>query len=401
MLWGALAGAFVSVLVLGGFFSWFQMWLDQPSAQEDLIARSLQQDQLNLLQEESATIQVVDQVMPAVVSITVRKPADAFSSGGPIILFNGQPLNENPSESTREDGLVDVGGGTAFFVTEEGVLLTNRHVTADEEAFYFITVADGTELPVDVVARDTLNDVAVLRVRAEDIPEGGFPVVVLASSDDLRIGETVIAVGNALGEFDNTVTRGIVSGIHRSLTAGGGVDSEWLQEAIQTDAAINPGNSGGPLVNLRGEVIGINTAVSNRGNGLGFAIPISVGQRAVQDVEAFGRIVRPWLGVRYVMLSNENAQAYGFSELQRGAYISSDEEAGVVEGSPADRAGLRGGDLIVKVGDRVLTEKDSLAIILNTYHPLDQVAFEVLREGDMILEFMVTLGDFEEAQVQP
>jgi len=227
-------------------------------------------------------------------------------------------------------------------------------------------------------------------------------VAEMALNEPLRIGQTVIAVGNALGEFKNTVTKGIVSGINRDLVAGGGGGSERIQEAIQTDAAINPGNSGGPLINLRGEVIGINTAVSNRGSGLGFAIPISVGKRAVDDVREFGRIVRPWLGIRYVMLDDARAEEYGLPKLQRGAYILPSEETeapGVLAGSPAAEAGLREGDVIVKLDSRLLTKDDNLAALLNAYDPLDAVTLEVLRDGT-ILQVTVTLGEFDDDVLQ-
>ena len=397
---GALAGAIAGLLVGIGSFFWMLTWLDQPSTWEALRARQMEQDRGALEAEESATVEIVGKVAPAVTGVTIRKPMETISSGGgPTILFNGQPFGGGTTpKSTREDGLVDVGSGTAFFVDATGLLLTNRHVVEDEDARYFVTTQAGDEYEVDVVARDTLYDVAVLRVKEGKVPEGGFPTVALATHETLRIGQTVIAVGNALGAFNNTVTKGIISGTNRDLVAGGGGSSERIQEAIQTDAAINPGNSGGPLVNLQGEVIGINTAVSNRGNGLGFAIPISVGRKVTSDVLAFGHIVRPWLGVRYVMLSDENTEELGLQKLQRGAYILEEEETdvpGVLVGSPADDAGLLEKDVIVKVNDQLLTEDDQLATVLNRFKPGDVITLEVLREGGTISPVRVTLGEFD------
>ncbi len=393
---GALAGAVAGLFVVGGFFLWFEPWLDQPSTWEALREKEASQAVVELQEEEAATIAIVEKVSSAVASVTIRKPSTALR-GGPVIFFNGQPLGGSEPKSAREDGLVDVGSGTAFFVDAEGMLLTNRHVVEDESARYFITTWDGNEHEADVVARDTLYDVAVLRVKEGNVPEGGFSAAELALDEPLRIGQTVIAVGNALGEFKNTVTKGIISGINRDLVAGGGGGSERIQEAIQTDAAINPGNSGGPLINLQGNVIGINTAVSNRGSGLGFAIPISVGKKAVDDVREFGRIVRPWLGIRYVMLDDARAEEAGLPKLQRGAYIPPSEEAdapGVLPDSPAAEAGLREGDVIVKLNNRLLTEDDNLAALLNEYDPGDTVALDVLRDGT-VLPVTVTLGEFD------
>lgn len=398
---GALAGAVAGLLVGLLFTSWWVMSLDQGSTQEALSQKEMSEAVRELAKEERATIEVVRRVSGAVVSVVARKSADAVAGGSPFIILNGEPLRG--VEDPDGDGLVDVGSGTAFFVRSDGLLLTNRHVVDDEDARYFVMTAEGDEFEAQVVARDTLFDVAVLRAPEDAVPEDGFGTLTLSSDETVTVGQTVIAVGNALGEFSGSVTKGIVSGIDREIVAGSRAGSELIEEAIQTDAAINPGNSGGPLINLAGEVIGINTAVSGRGSGLGFAIPIAIGRRAVDDVVKFGRIVRPWLGIRYVMLDDKRAEEFGFSKLQRGAYIlpaEKTEALGVLPDSPAARAGLLEGDVIVKLDGRLLTQDDNLATLLNEYDPEDVIELEVLRDGMVIPSVSVTLGEFNEEMLQ-
>lgn len=393
---GALSGAVAGALVFLGL-SWQTGW--RPTFEPQSVSRPVAGESAPQDASPEPVVGVVERVMPAVASVTVRKEAAQVRGDAnlPFFLFNGQPIGgSSVPNSTREDGLIDIGGGTAFFVTSDGLLLTNRHVVEDTGARYFVTTQAGDEYEVDVVDRDSLYDVAVLRIKG-DLPDAGFPVVDLAEEGALKIGETVIAVGNALGEFQNTVTKGIVSGVHRDLVAGGSGGRERIQEAIQTDAAINPGNSGGPLVNLEGQVVGINTAVSERGNGLGFAIPIAVGKKAIDDIVAYGHIVRPWLGIRYVMLDEAVAVEHGFPKAQRGAYIPTKEESGntgVVKGSPAEKAGLQEGDIIIRVNDQLLGEDDNLATILNGFKPGSQIRLEVLRDGVPLPGYTVTLGEF-------
>ncbi|MBI2484834.1 trypsin-like peptidase domain-containing protein [Candidatus Uhrbacteria bacterium] len=377
---GALAGAVVAGAVSVGLWRFLL-----PFSSGDA-SPAVQRGMIQLIEEESATIHVVEQVEPAVASVIVRKPKSQVSSPNTFFLGPFGLVPQTPVPGEGDDELVDVGGGTAFFVTTDGLLLTNRHVVSAEGASFFIKTQEAKEYRVEVVARDTLYDVAVLRAlpkEGEALPV--FSPATLASSDQLKIGQTVIAIGNAFAEFQNSVTKGIVSGKHRRLVAGDGAGSEVIEEAIQTDAAINPGNSGGPLINLYGEVVGINTAVSSQGQGVGFAIPIHVGRKAVEDVKAFGRIMRPWLGVRYVMLTAENASAYGFAGSARGAYVlprSQTEQVGVVAGSPAEKGGVKEGDVIKKVNDHVLGEDDTLASVLGAFRPGEKLTLEVLREGN-------------------
>ena len=345
---------------------------------------------VELIEEESATIAVVERVTPAVVSIVVKKERGDLDQSA--YFFGGSYYSTEPLDSESAAELVEVSSGTGFFVTQDGYLLTNRHVVDDEGVSYFVVTNDGEELPAELVDIDPVQDIAVLRVQGDS-----FSTVTLGDSDDIRIGQTVIAIGNTLSEFRNTVTKGVVSGINRRVTAGDSYNAEVIDQAIQTDAAINPGNSGGPLINLLGEVIGINTAVSFQGESVAFAIPINEAKRAVEDVQEFGRIVRPWLGVRYVLVSPEvGSEVEGLYEV--GALIVSGTqpgEVGVFEGSPADLAGLQEDDVIIAVEGEKLSEEQALAELISDYRPGDVVTLTILR-GIESLDVEVALAEYGE-----
>jgi S1-C subfamily serine protease len=278
--------------------------------------------------------------------------------------------------------LYEVGGGTGFFVHADGYLVTNKHVVEDPAATYTVVTSQAEEYPAKVLARDLLLDLAVLRVEGE----GPFPAVAFGDASSIRVGQTVIAIGNTLSAFPNTVTKGIVSGIDRTIVASLALGSEEvIRGAIQTDAAISEGNSGGPLINLLGEVIGINTAVSKDGQSLGFAIPVKEVIPILKDVREHGRIIRPWLGVRYVTLNPTWRERYGLS-VQEGAFIPPEDSAGglpaVLPGSPAARAGLRALDVIVRVGDVTLSDKVNLSDAIQAFEPGDVLELEVMRDGE-------------------
>lgn len=354
------------------------------------------------VEEESATIDVVRQASPAVVSIVVRKDIARAPRGvGPLDEFFefGVPFSSPvpPGIGSGDNEKRQVGGGSGFIVTSDGYILTNRHVVADLQAEYAVLLSDDREFPARVLAKDPLNDLAVLKIDV-DPSAGPLPVLELSDSDDVQIGETVIAIGYALSEFRNSVTKGVVSGINRRIVAGDGFgSSETIDGAIQTDAAINPGNSGGPLLNLRGQVIGVNTAVSREGQLLGFAIPITVAKQAVESVIRDGRIVRPWLGVRYLVITERLAREQKLP-VAHGALIvrgSSPEEIAVVPGSPADRSGITENDIITALdGDRI-DEDHPLARRIARRNPGDRVTLTVLRQGKE-RKLTVELGEFKE-----
>lgn len=351
------------------------------------------------VEEESATIDVVRRSSPAVVSIVVRKeiargnvfPFDDFLEFGmPFIpsIPRSSPQGE-PGEKQQ------VGGGSGFIVTSDGYILTNRHVVTDSSADYAVVLSDDRELPAKVLAKDPLNDLAVLKI---DAGVGALPVLELGDSDQIQIGETVIAIGYALSEFRNTVTKGVISGVNRRVVAGDQRgSSEVIQEAIQTDAAINPGNSGGPLLNLRGQVIGVNTAVSREGQLIGFAIPINVAKHAVESVIRDGKIVRPWLGVRYLVITERLAKQQQLP-VTNGALVvrgSTPSDLAVVPGSPADNGGVRENDIITALDGERIDEDHPLANRIARKKPGERVRLTVLRQGKQ-KQIEVTLGEFPE-----
>ncbi|MDZ4221620.1 MAG: trypsin-like peptidase domain-containing protein [Patescibacteria group bacterium] len=319
--------------------------------------------------EDSAAIDVVAQATRSVVSIVVTQDLSRlYSQTGPFAPFGFQP----PS------GVQRLGGGTGFVVTTDGMIVTNRHVVDNAAADYTVIMNDGSRHEAEVLARDTLNDIAILKIQADNLP-----VLDFGDSDRINIGQTVIAIGNSLGEYSNTVTKGVVSGINRRVVAGDSTGfSEVIDGAIQTDAAINPGNSGGPLLDLFGNVIGVNTAVSRQGQLIGFAIPSNAVESVIQSVRDHGRIVRPFLGVRYILLSPELASSAGITGVAHGALIVAGElrsEYAVIPGSPADEAGLEENDIILSVNGEAVTQDRSLGRILSGYAPGDTVTLFVRR----------------------
>jgi len=335
--------------------------------------------------ESSAAIDVVRDASPAVVSVIVTQDLSAlYSRTGPFSFddfFFGFPHSDSPSSGS---GKQEVAGGTGFIVTTDGMILTNRHVVDQEDAEYSVVLSDGERYEAVVLARDDLNDIAILKVEADNLP-----VLDLGDSDTIQIGQTVIAIGNSLGEFSNTVTKGVVSGINRRVVAGDSAGfSEVIEEAIQTDAAINPGNSGGPLLDLFGKVIGVNTAVSREGQLIGFAIPINAVKNSISSVQEHGRIVRPFLGVRYILLNEKIAEANGISDITSGALVVRGEERtdlAVVPGSPADKAGLVENDIILEVNGEKITYERGLARVIAEYAPQDTIKMLVYHRGEELM----------------
>jgi S1-C subfamily serine protease len=251
---------------------------------------------------------------------------------------------------------------------------------------------DGQKFTAKVLARDPIQDVAVLKIEANNL----IPVT-LGNSDNIEIGQTAIAIGNALGEFRNTVSSGIISGLMRSITAGGGGFSEQLDEVIQTDAAINPGNSGGPLLNLYGEVIGINTATATNAENIGFAIPVNKIKRDIQDVKTSGKITYPFLGVRYVLV-NKTIQDQNKLSVDYGALIqggSGANEPAITAGSPAEKAGLKENDVILEIDGKKITEQNTLSKILMQYSVDAKINLKILR-NDKEQTISVTLGEWKQ-----
>ena len=332
------------------------------------------------------TIKVVKKVMPAVVSILAAKhladlekdPSELYS------LLPGHPVKKEggfriPRELVDSRGMVNVGGGSGFLVDPQGLVLTNKHVLGDPRTEYTVILEGDERYPAEILSRDPLNDVAILR-----IPAKGLPVVPLGDASRVELGETVLAIGNALGVFNNTVSLGIVSGLSRSISAKGGPrgKTEELRGLIQTDAAINPGNSGGPLVDLRGRAIGINAAVVSGAQSIGFAIPINTARRDLDDIRRYGEIRRPFLGVRYLMIDKE-IQARSGLPVDYGALVvrETPHREAVIPKSPAHAAGIREKDIILSLNGERTTPEKPIQDFLETMAVGDKLKMQVLRGG--------------------
>ena len=311
-----------------------------------------------VLEESNAVIDASAKVSEAVVSITQKQTVQ-----------------------DRYGQLVETGAaGTGFIITNDGLIITNKHVVSDANAKYTVTLSDGRSFEAKVQSMDPIQDLAVLKIEAKNLP-----VVELGDSDQLKVGQWVVAVGNALGKFDNTVTVGIVSARNRKIEATDdqGNNPEALDGIIQTDAAINSGNSGGPLVNLRGQVIGINTAVAADAQSIGFAIPINAAKSAIDSIRKTGRIVRPYLGVRYLPITKDLAAANNYP-VDYGALVVSGKSSGqvaVVPSSPADKAGIVENDIILEVNGEKVDESNGLVKLIQEYHVGDTIDLKILSKG--------------------
>ncbi|MFA6272420.1 MAG: trypsin-like peptidase domain-containing protein [Patescibacteria group bacterium] len=322
-----------------------------------------------VVEESSSTVDVVEKVSPAVVSIVATQDLSEIynQTGNPFNFFNTTP----PS------GKQEVSSGSGFIISSDGMIVTNKHVVSLTNADYTVFTNDGKSYNATVVSTDPLNDIAILDIDATDLT-----AVELGDSDSLKIGQTVIAIGNSLGEYSNTVTRGVVSGIDRTITASGQSGTETLEGVIQTDASINPGNSGGPLLNLEGQVIGMNTAIDSQGESIGFAIPVNEAKTVVSSVQQYGKIVRPVLGIRYVPVTAALKEKNSL-DVDYGALIvkgSTAEDLAVIAGSPADKAGVKENDIILEINGERIDETNSLARIIRKYQPGDTVKLKILRD---------------------
>lgn len=328
-------------------------------------------EQQRLVISESSVIDVVDQNDEAVVSVIVTRE---------LTRLERQLAQRFGSE---DNGSETVGSGSGFIVSEDGMIITNRHVVNDSSANYTVILNDGTEYAAEVLARDTVLDIAVIKIDPEDRE---LTVVQLGDSELLRVGQHVIAIGNSLGQFSGSVSYGIVSGLSRSIVASDGLgrNQERLDGVIQTDASINPGNSGGPLFDLAGNVVGVNVAVARDAENIGFAIPINVVKRIIDDVMEFGEIRRPYLGVRYRTVTDAVQQELELSENYGALVVAGPEgEPAVIEGSPAAEAGFKEGDHILSVNGKDISETHSLQKAIQDQKVGDTVEIEFIRDGEL------------------
>ncbi len=326
----------------------------------NLVKNYLKQE---IVDEESVVTKVVEDATPSVVTVSIEKEKRSIDLFGFSI--------ENGGETTEQD----IGSG--FIISEDGLIVTNKHVVNNIGAKYKVIIGKDEMVDVINIYRDPTNDLAILKIN-----KNGLNPVKMGDSDKIKVGGTVIAIGTALGEFRSTVTKGVVSGVGRGIVAGSWVTgSERLENVIQTDAAINPGNSGGPLFNSAGEVIGVNVAVSQEGQNIGFALPINLVKKSIENFKTTGEFERPYLGVGYKMISKQSAL---LNEVPAGAYVSQ-----LSEDSPAKKAGIQIGDIIIEIdGKKLVDEKEeTVANLINTKKIGDTIKIKLWRgEKDMTLD---------------
>lgn len=384
---GAL-GALVVVLVLfflaTNFRSQIYKYLasDYVASVKDEAGENISTE--NILSQESFVISAVKKSTPAVASIIVTKELPVYENyfesspfGGflnlPDLFFNIPKQRQNGTEKK------EVGGGTGFFVTEDGLIVTNRHVVEDEKAEYTVLLSDGKKYDAKVLARDEVLDIAIIKVAGSN-----FEYLDLGDSETISVGQSVIAIGNALAEFQNSVSVGVISGLSRSLVAGDSMgNSELLEHVIQTDAAINPGNSGGPLLDLRGNVIGVNVAVVKGSENIGFALPINSVKSIINSVKETGKIVRPYVGVRYVQIDEQMKKENDLS-VDYGILVIRGEgknEIAVIPGSPADKAGILENDIVLELDGKKLDKDQSFSLLIRDKKVGDSVNLKVLSKG--------------------
>lgn len=336
---------------------------------------------VRITSEESVVTDVVEKTSPSVVTIGIkasRRVGDIFEFN-PLDPFGGFESRPGRNQTIEQD----IGSG--FIVSADGFIVTNKHVIDETDATYNVITKDDKTFPVQKIYRDPTNDLAIIKIDAT-----GLVPVEMGDSDKIKVGQLAIAIGTALGEFRNTVTTGVISGVGRGINAGSPFEGsvERLDNVIQTDAAINPGNSGGPLLNSAGQVIGVNTAVSSQGQNIGFAIPINVIKTSLTEFNQTGQFNRPFLGIRYRSVSKDVAI---LNEVPEGAYVLE-----VVADSPAAKAGLKEGDIVTHIDStRLSGENAELAPLLAHMKVGQEIKLSVWRDGEN-LSLNVTLGNQSE-----
>lgn len=343
---------------------------------------------VKVVSEENVTINDVKNVGPSVVTVVEQAQASQGQvplgfNFGPFSIFGLQPNQTIPTPDQNQPQSI----GSGFVVSSTGMIVTNKHVVSDTSGTYQIITADNKKYDVKQIYRDPLNDIALLKIDPSQNAGESLKQVAFGDSSHLQVGSYVVAIGTALGEFKNTVTTGVISGLGRGITAGDQFAGyvEQLDNVIQTSAPINPGNSGGPLVNSSGQVIGITTAVAQNGQNIGFALPISVVQNSLTTFNQTGGFVnRAYLGVQYKTISQDVAL---LNDVPQGAYVES-----VVSNSPADKAGVQQGDIIVSFdGNRVGTGSNELSSLIGKKRANDTVAITLWR-NNATQNMQVTLG---------
>lgn len=328
--------------------------------------------------EKSPIIEIAKKACPAVITIIISKDLPKiegfylFPFGGREFIF---PKIKKGKKEMRK-----IGGGSGFIVSPDGYVLTSQHVVVDPQAQYTVILEPKKKYPAKILARDPINDVAVLKIKGKN-----FPYLELGNSNKVELGQQVIAIGNALGEFHDTVSSGIISGLSRYIKATDQLthQAERLRGLIQTDAAINPGNSGGPLVDMEGRVIGVNTAMVMTAQNIGFAIPVNYAKKDLEEVKKYGKIKFPFLGIKYLLITKEMAEKNKLP-VNYGALIVRETlgESPVVKGSTAEKSGLKEFDIILAARDEKITTKNPLSFILQKCKIGEEIELKVLREKE-------------------
>jgi len=319
--------------------------------------------------EYQQTIKAVEKAIPAVVAILMFKSPEQVKQKIDKTIFEQLPRDKN--------GLVRLGSCSGFFVSTDGYVLTNRHVVEDEEAFYEV-VWKHRHYPCQILARDEMTDLAFLKIDGKD-----FPYLSLGDSSKLKLGQTVIAIGNALSEFENTVSRGIISGLSRHVQTDLENMNREFSGLIQTDAAINPGNSGGPLINLFGEAIGVNTAVVLGVENIGFTIPINQARVILKDIKQYGKIYHPNLGVRYLLIDTDLQKEHQLP-FNYGAFVIYETlpgQKGVLSGGAAEKIGLKEGDIILEIDGKKINKDYNLTDVLKEHQVGEKIKITFWHQG--------------------
>lgn len=342
-------------------------------SQSPLSPQLPQSGKQTIIYQESVITKVVEESLPSVVTIGISKT----TSTGDVYQFNPfdpfSPLQRFPGTQKK----IEQNIGSGFIISSDGLIITNKHVVSDTQASYQVLTNDKKKITVSKIYRDPLNDLAILKINSP----GNLKSLKLGDSNKLKLGQLVVAIGTPLGEFTNTVTSGIISGLGRGITAGSPYEGyvERLDNVIQTDAAISPGNSGGPLLNSKGEVIGINTAIAQEGENIGFAIPVSVVKELIDNFnKRGGSFDRPYIGVRYKMIDKQTAI---LNEVVEGAYIIE-----IIKSSPAEKAGLQEEDIITEFDAKKVkgTDDQELARLINDKKVGEQVNVKIWRAGQTL-----------------
>jgi len=329
-----------------------------------------------IMNNESQITSTIKNTLPAVVSIIISKYLPVFESP-----FKPDPLGfEDLFAVPKGRKKVKVGGGSGFIVDKSGIILTNRHVVLDPKADYIAVLNNNKKYKVKVLARDSINDIAIVKIK-----ENNLPILKLGNSSNVQLGQTVIAIGNTLATFQNTVSVGVISGLSRQIKAVNAIDRKLqsLKGLIQTDAAINPGNSGGPLVNTASEAIGVNCAMAFGAQNVGFTIPINAAKKDLEDLKKYGKIRQPFLGLRYLPI-NKRLQKEHNMPVNYGALVISEgipERKAVISGSPAEKAGIKEADIILEIQNSKINTKNTIQDILQKYKVGDKISLKILRNG--------------------